>query len=293
VQISEGLQRVVGVAPSETTQLVIIAVVTGAATASVVSGLDVGVRRLSEVNMGMAALLLIFVLVAGPTAYLCASFAENLGSYAAMLPAASLHGPDVAVPWRDAWLADWTVFYWAWWIAWAPFVGMFIARISRGRTVRGFLAGVLLAPTLAGFVWLTVFGDTALHYDVTRGAGIGDAVQQSVPAGVFAMLEQLPVAGITAVVATICVALFFVTSSDSASLVVDMIASGGNPDPPVRQRVFWAVLEGVCAATLLLAGGLKALQTAALTTALPFCLVILAMGAALVIGLRRAHASSR
>ena len=178
------------------------------------------------------------------------------------------------------------MFYWAWWIAWAPFVGMFIARISRGRTIREFIVGVLLGPTLAGFVWLTVFGDTALHEEVYGAGGIAAAVSDNLPTAAFALLERFPLAELTGALCTVCVVLFFVTSSDSASLVVDTIASGGKHNAPVGQRVFWAVFEGAIAAVLLFAGGLAALQTAAITSALPFCLVIIAMCVSLLRGLR-------
>jgi choline/glycine/proline betaine transport protein len=164
---------------------------------------------------------------------------------------------------------------------------MFIARVSRGRTIREFLLGVLLAPTLVGFVWFTVFGDTALHMEVFGEGGIGKAVTDSVPTAIFAMLDRLPLATVSSILCTVCVILFFVTSSDSASLVVDTIASGGNEEPPVFQRVYWAVLEGAVAAILVFAGGLEALQAAVLTTAVPFTLVIIMVCVALYRELRK------
>ena len=270
-------------------QLAIIAVITAAATLSVASGLAVGVRRLSELNMGLAAVLLVFVALSGPTAFIVGSFADNLWAYLQRLPMRSIYGPDAGAQW----LGDWTVFYWAWWISWAPFVGVFIARISRGRTVRELLGGVLLAPTLAGFVWLTVWGGAALHDELHGPGGIAAAVGESTPSGIFVLLSHLPLAAVTAVACTLCVALFFVTSSDSASLVVDILASGGNPDPPLGQRVFWAVLEGAVAAALLLGGGLTALQSAAISTAAPLCLIVVAIGVALVVALRRTNSRPR
>ncbi len=286
MQVNAGLNHVGGVAESTTTQVVIIAVITVVATVSVVSGLSAGIRRLSELNMGLAGLLLIFVLVAGPTAFLFNAFVDSLGAYLAYLPDGAFATGSFDTEERQGWLGGWTIFYWAWWIAWAPFVGMFIARISRGRTVREFLIAVLLAPTLAGFAWLTVFGGSALHQEVVGSGGISDAVSSSVPTAIFVLLERFPMAGVTGLACTVCVILFFVTSSDSASLVVDTIASGGKQNPPVAQRVYWAVLEGVIAAVLLLVGGLKALQTASITAALPFCLVMIVMCVALVRGLR-------
>jgi choline/glycine/proline betaine transport protein len=283
-QINAGLAHVAGVPVSPTVQLLIIAAITAVATGSVCSGLHVGVRRLSELNMGLAAVLLVFLFVAGPTAFIASGFVDDLAAYVRELPMASLRGPAAS----EAWLGDWTIFYWAWWIAWAPFVGTFIARISRGRTVRELVLGVLLAPSLAGLVWLCVWGDAALHEELFGAGGIAAAVADNRATAVFVLLERHPFAAATTIACTICIALFFVTSSDSASLVVDMLASGGNQDPPLSQRVFWAVLEGAIAAVLLLAGGLAALRSAALSTAAPLCLVILGMAASLVIALRRA-----
>ena len=289
MQVNAGLGHVFGVAESSLVQMIIIACITGAATLSVVSGLDGGVKRLSELNMGLAGLLLLFVLIAGPTAFLLNAFVENIGTYVQHLPKNSFWTASFEEPERREWLGNWTVFYWAWWIAWAPFVGMFIARVSRGRTIREFMLGVLLAPTLAGFVWLTIFGDSALHVEVFGDGGIAKAASDpdTLPTAIFLLLEKFPLSAITGVVCTTCIILFFVTSSDSASLVVDTIASGGNEDPPMWQRIFWAVLEGLIAAVLLWAGGLEALQTAAITAALPFSVVIIAMCVALVMALRK------
>ncbi|MEE2962233.1 MAG: BCCT family transporter [Myxococcota bacterium] len=286
MQVNAGLNHVFGVPESITMQVVIIGCITAMATASVVSGLDVGIRRLSELNMGLAVLLLIFVFVAGPTAFILNAFVDNIGSYLTHLPRHSFWVGSFSSPQEQTWLSNWTIFYWAWWIAWTPFVSMFIARVSRGRTIREYMGAVLVAPTLAGFVWLTVFGDAALFEEIYGGGGIASAVNESIPTALFVLLDRYPLASITGLVATVCVILFFITSSDSASLVVDTIASGGVEDPPVIQRVFWAVFEGVVAGVLLFAGGLKALQTASLTTALPFCFAIIVMCWALVKGLR-------
>lgn len=286
MQVNAGLHHVAGLPESTGAQAAIIAVITVLATVSVVSGLSAGVRRLSELNMGLAALLLLFVAVAGPTAFLFNAFVENIGTYLQYLPRNSFLTTSFEGPQRRAWLGLWTVFYWAWWIAWAPFVGLFIARISKGRTIREFLVAVLLGPTLVGFVWLTVFGDTALHQEVYGAGGISEAVSSNLPTAVFVVLERYPFASVTGILCTLCIVLFFVTSSDSASLVIDTIASGGKQDPPVGQRIFWALLEGVVAAVLLIVGGLTALQTAAITTAVPFCLVVIGMCVALLRGLR-------
>ncbi|MFB6261673.1 MAG: BCCT family transporter, partial [Thiohalorhabdaceae bacterium] len=187
-----------------------------------------------------------------------------------------------ATDWQNAW----TVFYWGWWIAWSPFVGMFIARISLGRTLREFILGVLLAPTLVTFLWFTVFGDTALQIELFGVGGLVEAVQANVATSLFAFLEQFPLALVSSVVSLILVAVFFVTSSDSGSLVIDIITSGGQTEPPTAQRVFWAVTEGVVAIVLLLGGGLVALQTAAITAGLPLAILLLLAMVALVRGLR-------
>lgn len=286
MQVNAGLNHVMGLAESTTIQVVIIAVITALATASVVSGLEVGIRRLSELNMGLAALLLLFLFIAGPTWFLLNAFVENVGVYLQRLPVHAFWTGSLTSSDQREWLGSWTVFYWAWWIAWAPFVGMFIARISRGRTVREFVVAVLIAPTVMGFVWLTVFGDTALYQQVYGSGGIAEAVSESMPTAVFVVLERYPLSSVTGIICTLCVVLFFVTSSDSASLVVDTIASGGKKNPPISQRIFWAVLEGAVAAVLLFAGGLRALQTAAITTALPFSLVIIVMCVGIVRGLK-------
>ncbi len=283
MQINAGLNYLGFVSVSTTTQLVLIAVITAMATASVVSGLDVGIRRLSELNMLLAALLALFVFIAGPTVFLMSSFVQGTGNYLFNLVPMMFHTDAF----KDLeWEKTWTMFYWGWWISWSPFVGMFIARISKGRTIREFIAGVLLVPTLVTFFWLVVFGNTALHMELMGDTSLSEVVSKSVPTALFVMLDKLPWATITSLLAVVVVTSFFVTSSDSASLVVDILTSGGDPNPPLAKKIFWAVSEGVVAAVLLLSGGLAALQTAAVTTALPFSFVMLAICASLVAGLR-------
>ncbi len=276
-QINAGLKHVFGLPQRRLWQLLIIAAITAMATASVVSGLKRGVRRLSELNVVAGLLLLLFVLAFGPTGELLLAFGRALGEYVYHLPAYSVGSGLGDTSWR----ASWTVFYWAWWIAWSPFVGMFIARISRGRTFRELVLGTLAVPTGVTFLWMTVFGQTALHGELHGAPGLVDAVQTNVPTALFVLLERLPAGDIISVLAVVCIASFFVTSSDSASLVIDIITSGGNDDPPVLQRLFWAISEGSVAALLLLGGGLKALQTMTITSALPFTLVLLAACAGL------------
>lgn len=272
IQINSGLTRLSGLPQSGAVQVGIIAVITVIATISVVSGVRHGIRLLSRLNIALAALLLIFVLVTGPTVYLLEVFVSSSGAYLQQLIGQSL--------WLDLrpdsrWQSDWTLFYWSWWISWSPFVGIFVARISRGRTIGEFILAVLFAPVLLTFLWFAVFGGTALHGAVFGDSAILATVEDNPSAGLYAMLGQLPLQFISAVLATLMVVVFFVTSSDSGSLVDDMVTSGGHPNPPAAQRVFWAVAEGTVAATLLLAGGLQALRTASLTSGLPMTLLLL------------------
>lgn len=288
LQISAGLSRLLGTAHDTQTQLLIVGSVTLIATISLVTGIERGIRRLSETNLGLAALLLMFVLVVGPTLFIVDSLVQGVGGYVETIFTRSLRLGVVDAN-EGKWVKAWTVFYWSWWIAWSPFVGMFIARISRGRRIRDVVLGVLLVPTAVAMIWFSVFGGTALHLEQTVG-GIGKAVSADVSTALYVVLEQLPLAGVTSLLAALVVAVFFVTSSDSASFVVDMLASGGEPNPPIWQRVFWAVAEGACAAVLLYAGGKKALtalQAASVSAGLPFCILLLVMAYCLAVGVRR------
>jgi len=283
LQINAGLTYLLGLPNSTTMQVILIAIVTACATLSVISGLDVGIRRLSELNLLTAVLLMVFILVVGPTAFLLQAFTQNIGNYLDQLFKITFN-LYAYVP--NSWIGDWTLFYWAWWISWSPFVGMFIARISYGRTVREFVIGVLLVPAGFTFLWMTVFGNTAIALDMTTAAGaLSQAAATDVPVALFRFLEQLPVSGVTSALAVLLVAVFFVTSSDSGSMVVDTIASGGTGPTPIWQRLYWCSLEGVTAALLLLSGGLGALQTATLVSALPFTLVMIVLGAGLLKGM--------
>ncbi len=286
-QVNAGLNHLFGVSQSETTQLILIAIITGAATVSLVTGVDKGIRRLSELNMLLAGLLMLFVFVTGPTLFILGAFPENIGAYLdTFLEKTFWMGTFEGRDWNQAW----TIFFWGWWIAWAPFVGMFVARISKGRTIREFVLGVLLVPTLVTFTWFTVFGDTALYLELHGGGGISAAVKESVPTAIYVMLEKLPLGSVTSLLAACVVAVFFVTSSDSASFVVDMLTSGGHPNPPIWQRVFWAVAEGATAAVLLVAAGktgLKALQAGVTCIGAPFCVLMVFMCFNLVRALSR------
>lgn len=253
-------------------QIISIAVITGAALISVLAGMDKGVKRLSVLNMVLATSLMAFVFIAGPTVFILNAFMENTGSYLGNIVErtfslqAYVHGD---------WIASWTLFIFAWTIAWSPFVGMFIAKISRGRTIRQFVLGVLFVPTIFTFLWFAVFGDTALHMIMEQGYDtlIGD-VQADQAVALFKLFEALPLTQLISALTVLLIITFFVTSSDSGSLVIDSIASGGRPTPAL-QRTFWVVIQGVLASVLLLAGGLSALQTVSIVSALPFAIVLL------------------
>ena len=280
-QIAAGLQYLGWITVDNWWIVGMIVVITGIAVASVVSGVGKGLKWLSNINMGLAGALVAFVLVLGPTLFLLQAWVQNLGGYVQSLPELALR----TGPFTDgAWLGSWTIFYWGWWISWAPFVGMFIARISRGRTIREFVIAVLLVPTAIGSLWFTVFGETAILRQRDEGNMLVDgAVDTST--SLFRLLDGLPMGVVTSVIAVAVIVFFFVTSSDSGSLVVDILASGGNEDPPKPTRVYWATLEGFAAAVLLLAGGagsLTALQTASIATALPFSLVMVAACVAMI-----------
>ena len=271
-------------------QVALIAGITAIATLSVAAGLDSGVKRLSTINLYLMFALLGFMLIVGPTLYVLGGFATGLGAYLTNLPALSFYtGSFTGGGEAQSWMGSWTLFYWAWWIAWSPFVGMFIARISKGRTVREFVAGVLLLPTLFSFLWLATFGGSAI-FAQTNGGGILAALNnQGTEIAMFAMLTNYPLGIVTSIVATLLVITFFVTSSDSGSLVVDHLTSGGKHDVPKAQRIFWAITEGAVAAVLLIGGGLGALQTASITTGLPFAVVLLLMCYTVYLGLDHEH----
>jgi BCCT family betaine/carnitine transporter len=277
-QAAAGMEFLFGWEDNNTFKVIIISAITAIAIVSVMLGVDKGVKRLSQANMILAALLLLFVLVLGPTVAIITGFFVNLGSYVVHLPA--LSNPFGR---SDANFSQgWTSFYWAWWISWSPFVGMFIARVSRGRSVREFLLAVLVLPSLVSVLWMTTFGGSALEMLNDGYTAVGDAALEL---KLFTMLDNLPFAAITSFIGIVLVVVFFVTSSDSGSLVIDTITAGGKVDAPVSQRVFWAVFEGAVAIALLIGGGLGALQAAAVSTGLPFALVLLVGCYALIHGL--------
>ncbi|MCK5780707.1 MAG: BCCT family transporter [Psychrilyobacter sp.] len=287
-QINAGLNYLFGVPQTPQVQVIIIVVITFIATLSVVSGIGKGVRILSELNMKVAAVFLIMILVLGPTLYMVRAFNNGVGFYLNNLISISFFTEN-----GNKWQGSWTIFYWAWWISWSPFVGMFIARISKGRTVREFILAILIVPTLLSFVWLSVFGGTALFQNSIDGGALLQAVNDNLATALFAMIHNLDISStlkvILSVMGTFLVISFFVTSSDSGSLVVDNLTSGGKIDSPVPQRIFWAVMEGAIAVALLVAGGtqaLSALQTGVILSGLPFTVMLLAMTYSLHLGLR-------
>ena len=278
-QAAAGLSYLFDVPPGTITQVLLVAGITGVATLSVIAGLEAGVQRLSQINMTLAALLLLFVVLVGPTLAIITGFFSNLGAYLQHLPA--LANPIARADSNFA--QGWTSFYWAWWISWSPFVGMFIARVSRGRTVREFLISVLIIPSAACVLWMTVFGSTAISQFVKDGyTAVAEA---ALPLQLFIMLDALPLAQITSFIAIILVIVFFVTSSDSGSLVIDTISAGGKVEAPVPQRVFWCTFEGLVAIALILGGGLVALQAMAVSTGFPFTIILLISCWSLIKGL--------
>ena len=283
-QAAGGLQYLFGIPNTINVQIAIIIGVTSVAIISVVRGLEGGVKLLSNINMMLALILLLFVIVLG----------QGIGIFTDLLDTTTAYLKNL-IPlsnWIDRedekFYHGWTVFYWAWWISWSPFVGMFIARISKGRTVREFLIAVLLIPTLVTIVWMTAFGGSGLNQIEAEIGQLATGISD-VSLALFQMLENLPFAFLTSIIAIILVLVFFITSSDSGSLVIDSITAGGKLDAPIPQRVFWATMEGLIAGALLFGGGadaLGALQAAAISVGLPFALVLLAMCAALYMGLR-------
>lgn len=284
-QVNAGLNHLFGIAISTEIQVGLIVIITAFATISVVMGLDGGVKRLSEINMILAGIFLLFVLLTGPTIYILSGFTQNTGFFMSHFIEMSL--------WTDTfqsdstWQSAWTIFYWAWWISWSPFVGTFIARVSKGRTVKEFIIGVIVIPTAVSFIWMSVFGGTAIFQQMNGISDLASTVAIDESLALFALVENLPLSAILSFVGMVLVIVFFVTSSDSGSLVVDHLTSGGKLDSPVPQRIFWAAMEGVIAATLLVGGGLSALQTASVITGLPFTIILLIMIYSLYLGLRQ------
>ena len=279
LQISGGLQSVMGWAGSLKLQLLIIAIMCAAYMLSSTTGLHRGIRWLSNINLGLCLVLLLFVFVAGPTLFILNAFTLGLGDYLTHFVEYSLR----MTPYRGGtWVRDWTVFYWAWAIAWSPFVGAFIARISMGRTIREFIVGVLIVPPVIACVWIATFGGMALHEDLRHAAGIAAAVDRDVALALFELYEHLPLNSMLSVLSILLIFTFLVTSADSATYILAGMVSRGHPHPSQALKVFWGGMMSLIAAVLLAAGGLSSLQTASLVAALPFAALLILLMAALV-----------
>ena len=284
MQINAGFSNVFGIPNNVPVQLCLIAIITAMATLSVMMGLDKGIKRLSDINIVLTVLLLGFMLFFGPTQFIIDSFIENIGNYFSQLIPLGF--------WSEAysntdWQANWTIFYWAWWVSWSPFVGIFVARISRGRTIREFIFGVLFIPMLLLFFWFTTFGGSAVHMELMGNYGLIEAVKADYGSAIFKLIEYYPLTKPLTLVIVVMIMLWFVTSSDSASFVIDMLTAGGDTNPPKIQRLFWALSQGVIAAVLLVAGGLSALQAVAIIAGFPFAIVVFVMMYCLWRGLTR------
>ncbi|GAA5524801.1 glycine betaine transporter [Microbulbifer aestuariivivens] len=284
LQINSGLNHLFGLPVGSGVQVGLIIITTILATISVVMGLDAGIKRLSQLNMSLAAILLLMVLLLGSTVYLLQAFVQNFGSYLSVLIGKTF---NLYAYQPTDWLGGWTILYWGWWMSWSPFVGLFIARISRGRTIREFVVGAMLVPAGVTLLWMTFFGNSAIHMILDEGlTELGQVVANDQSVALFQFLEQFPFSGFFSLLAVIMVIVFFVTSADSGAMVVNMLSSHGRDDTPLWQRVFWCALIGVVAIALLLAGGLGSLQTAVIASALPFSVILLVAIYGLISALR-------
>jgi glycine betaine transporter len=283
LQINGGLHQLTGLTNNYSSQLIIIVIVTILYLISATTGLDKGIRILSNTNLSIAAILLLFVLFAGPTSFIFDVLTTTIGSYLQNLVQMSL----TLTPFSQGnWIKNWTLFYWAWWIAWAPFVGMFIARVSRGRTIKEFVLGVLLVPSLFGFLWFAVFGGTALNLELFHNANIAEVAQTDVTSALFNTLHQLPAGTILIIIATLLIITFFITSADSATFVLGMLSSKGVQNPSSKVKLVWGLLQSSIAAVLLLSGGLQGLQTASILAAAPFSIIMVLMCYSLYLSLQ-------
>ncbi|MFO7529463.1 MAG: BCCT family transporter [Marinobacter sp.] len=283
LQLNSGLNYLFGVPSTGLVQVILIAVIASIAATSVALGLDKGVRRLSQLNILLAMVLLAFVLAVGPTVFIAEGMVQSVGDYFDALPWLAFWTETFK---ESDWQRQWTLFYWAWTISWAPYVGIFIARISRGRTIREFVGGVLFAPTAFTLVWFGIFGLSAIQVEMNGTVALAEQVQQDPSVAIFAFLEAFPLAEVASGLSVVIIVIFFTTSSDSASLVIDLLTRRDDQPSLVRQRIFWAAAQGVIAATLLLAGGLDALQNVITSLGLPFCILLIFMAVSLFRALR-------
>ncbi len=272
LQINGGLNHIFGLPVTIGSQMMIIVFVTVLFLLSAVSGLNRGIKLLSNTNLIIAVLLMLFVLATGPTSFFFDTFTTTLGSYLQNMITMSLRLTPFS---RGTWVSTWTLFYWAWWIAWAPFVGTFIARVSKGRSIKEFFIFVMILPSLFGFIWFSVFGGTGLHLEIFDRARLAETVQENATAALFITLENLPMSTIMAVIATVLIMIFFITSADSATFVLGMFTTDGHLNPGNKVNVTWGILQSAIAVVLLLSGGLTGLQTASIVVALPFAFIMI------------------
>jgi choline/carnitine/betaine transport len=278
LQITGGIDEVFGSgSDSKLLAVGVIAFLTACFVLSAVSGIERGVKWLSNANAAAAALLALFLFVVGPTVFILGTFTESLGGYLTNLPAMSFRDGVFDAEVASPWLSTWTIFYWAWWISWTPFVGMFIARISKGRTIREFVVYVILVPSLVSFVWFSILGGSAFDLQLNQGKDMGAVADAGLEGALFETLSSFPLGTITSALAVFLIAIFFVTGADSASIVMGMLSQNGCEHPRRRLTIFWGVATGAVAAVLLWSGGLKALQTLVILVAGPFMLVLIAM----------------
>ena len=287
--INSGMHYLFGIGENANVQVILIAIITLFATASVVSGLHKGIKMLSKIASVMAIMLMVFILIVGPTLFILGSTVQSTGYYLQNLIGT---GTWMEVYRGTHWMDSWTFFYWAWWFAWAPFVGLFIARISKGRTIKEFMLGVVLIPSAVSIAWISIFGSTAFHIELFGQGGITEAVNENIATALFSLLEHFPTPLFSIFFVVIAGVIFFVTSSDSGSLIIDFITSGGREKTDVRLRIFWALIEGAVAAALVFGGGLIALQTGSLVTGLPVCILMLIMCYSILKALRKYQADS-
>lgn len=290
-QMNSGLNYIFNIPENTYVQLILITIITLLATISIVAGIHKGIKFLSELNIRLAALLMILIFILGPTLYIIRVFTNGFGLYLNELVKSSFYLSFSS----DSWQGQWSIFYLAWWISWSPFVGMFIARMSKGRTVREFILAVLIIPSLISFLWLSVFGGTAIHVNNSLGGELYATVEKNLPVALFELIQHINFPFLSSILViflsslgTLLVMLYFITSSDSGSLVIENITAGGKEDTPKKQRIFWAIIEGLVAGVLLLIGGeraLNALQTAVITTGLPFALVLILASFAIIKGI--------
>lgn len=284
MQINGGLNNLFGININIFNQIIIIIISTILFLISSTTGLEKGIKILSNINVGIAVLLLIFVFILGPTANILEVFTNNLGNYLQNIISMSLR----LTPFEESnWIANWTLFYWAWWIAWSPFVGVFIARVSKGRTIREFIIGVLLVPSLFSCIWFAVFGGTALSLEINTNLALLEALKADMSSTLFVMLESLPFGYIISIIATILILTFFVSSADSATFVLGMFSAKGSMEPTNKVKLVWGILQALVAVALLLSGGLQGLQTMSIVTALPFSIILVLMMLSFIMELRK------